>query len=88
MKRTFPIILVAVLAVAATAEAGRWKNSLGEAQKLARDKDQLILVDMYADWCGWCKKMAREVFPSEAFQKGTEGGAPKASTTVTSPPRI
>ncbi len=27
---------------------------------------------MYADWCGWCKKMEREVFPSEAFQKGTD----------------
>lgn len=58
--------------VAATPAYGSiWKKSLVEAQAEAKKKDQLMLVEMYASWCGWCKRMAEEVFPSEPFQKAT-----------------
>ncbi len=28
----------------------------------ARTEKRLLLVDVYTDWCGWCKKLDREVF--------------------------
>ncbi len=33
-----------------------------EALARARSEQRLLLVDVYTDWCGWCKKLDREVF--------------------------
>lgn len=37
---------------------GTWKELLAKANK----EDKLIFVDAYAEWCGPCKKMAKDVF--------------------------
>jgi thioredoxin-related protein len=42
------------------------------AQKSAKEKNQLIFVDMFADWCGWCHRFEQEVFPSMVFQQATD----------------
>ena len=67
------LIFAAVLAVALAPQtfAGAWLKSVGAAQKVAKEKNQLILVDMFAEWCGWCHRFEREVFPSEAFQNAS-----------------
>jgi thioredoxin-related protein len=49
--------------------AGAWVTSLQTAQKKAKERNALIFVDLFANWCGWCHKMEQEVFPSETFQK-------------------
>lgn len=36
--------------------------TLGEAQKLCKDNPKTILVDVYTDWCVWCKKMLAGTF--------------------------
>ncbi len=51
--------------------AGPWLKSLSAAQKQAADDQQLIFVDLFADWCGWCHQLEQQVFPSEPFQKAT-----------------
>jgi thioredoxin-related protein len=33
-----------------------------EADKAAGKKGKKIFVDVYTDWCGWCKKMEKETF--------------------------
>ncbi len=33
-----------------------------EADKAAGKKPKKIFVDVYTDWCGWCKKMDKETF--------------------------
>lgn len=33
-----------------------------EALARARAEKRLLIVDVYTDWCGWCKKLDREVF--------------------------
>lgn len=71
MNRRIALAAVLVLALAPQTFAGSWLKSVAAAQKIAKEKNQLILVDMFADWCGWCHRFEREVFPSEAFQKAT-----------------
>lgn len=61
--------LVIALALAPQfAHATKWHDSLAKAQAEAKQGNKLILVDLWADWCGWCKRMEQEVFPSEVFQ--------------------
>ena len=36
--------------------------SLEEAQTLAAKEPKKIFVDVYTDWCGYCKKMDKETF--------------------------
>lgn len=35
-----------------------WDAGLREAARLGRP----VLVDVYTDWCGWCKRMDRDVY--------------------------
>jgi len=36
--------------------------SMEEAEKLAQKDPRKIFVDIYTDWCGWCKRMDANTF--------------------------
>lgn len=38
-----------------------WLN-LEEAYQLNKKEPRKIIVDVYTDWCGWCKKMDKDTF--------------------------
>ncbi|HMX40374.1 MAG TPA: thioredoxin family protein, partial [Saprospiraceae bacterium] len=40
-------------------------GSWSEARAKAKAEGKIIFVDAYAEWCGPCKRMAREVFTQE-----------------------
>jgi len=68
-----PILLFAAATlVAGQALAGPWLTSVEAAQKKAKASHQLIFVDLWAQWCGWCHKFEQEVVPSQAFQNATD----------------
>lgn len=71
MKRIALALALAIVLVP-QAYAGPWLKSLSAAQQKAKNSNQLIFVDMFADWCGWCHRMEQEVFPSQAFQSATD----------------
>ena len=66
LARTLLLILLPLWpAASATAETGRtelrwlsWNQGVAEAAASKRP----ILVDVYTDWCGWCKRMDRDVY--------------------------
>jgi thioredoxin-related protein len=39
----------------------RW-YTIQEAEKLQESNPKIIMIDMYTNWCGWCKKMDKESF--------------------------
>jgi thioredoxin-related protein len=72
LKRRIALFaLVALVAAPQMFAGGTWLKTVAEAQKVAKAKNQLILVDMFAQWCGWCHRFEREVFPSQVFQNAT-----------------
>jgi thioredoxin-like negative regulator of GroEL len=55
-------------AEAATEAAGpHWHDRLEPALAAAAESHRYVLVDLYADWCGWCKRLDKEVFSTPAF---------------------
>jgi thiol:disulfide interchange protein len=43
-----------------------WFTSFDEARRHAARSGKRIVVMFYTDWCGYCRKMNREVFPNPA----------------------
>jgi thioredoxin 1 len=40
-------------------------SSWNEVLKLAKKENKLIFLDMYASWCGPCKRLKSKTFPNE-----------------------
>jgi thiol-disulfide isomerase/thioredoxin len=72
LQRLAAIVLTVSAALASPARAASgpaWSRDADGAFAAARQSGRLLLVDAYADWCGWCKKLEREVFPHPAFRE-------------------
>ena len=39
--------------------------TIQEAEKLSKKQPRKIVIDIYTDWCGWCKKMDKSTFDDE-----------------------
>lgn len=61
--------LAGTSAAAAAASEAVWHERTEAAFAAARESGKLVLVDLYADWCTWCKVMDKEVFATPEFQR-------------------
>ena len=78
MKRIL-LVLLAVTMIASVAMAGeREKGSddkgikwltIDEVQVAMKKKPKKVYVDIYTDWCGWCKVMDKKTFSNPAVIK-------------------
>ncbi len=50
------------------AEGINWLT-IEEAEALSEKEPRKILMDVYTDWCGWCKKMDKTTFADEKVAK-------------------
>ncbi|MEK6324397.1 MAG: thioredoxin family protein [Acidobacteriota bacterium] len=44
-----------------------WQRDLRRAFHGAKADGKLIVVDVYTDWCGWCKKMDKTIYTDPAI---------------------
>ncbi|PKH49256.1 thioredoxin [Tenacibaculum sp. Bg11-29] len=66
------LILVAVLAIISVGVKAQEKvNWLTFEEALEKNKEtpKPILVDLYTDWCGWCKKMDKTTYKNNVIVK-------------------
>lgn len=40
-----------------------------EAVEKSKKEPRKILIDIYTDWCGWCKKMDKDTYENQALVK-------------------
>ena len=55
------LILVLFLSVSAKAQDVNW-ISVEKAYELSKTDAKPILIDVYTDWCGWCKRMDKDTY--------------------------
>ena len=73
MKKTMIASLTALFALAVYAKTSTpegWLDDYDAALKKAADENKHIVVDFSgSDWCGWCKRLDKEVFATDEFKK-------------------
>jgi len=54
-------VVFALISTSAAQETVKW-YSIEEAIQLASQEPRVLVIDVYTDWCGWCKRMDKETF--------------------------
>jgi len=49
-----------------------WQTSLAAGSAQAKLEHKYVLADVYTDWCGWCKRLDRDVFTNTKVVKYLE----------------
>lgn len=63
------LVTVAVTSSALAAPKEGWLDDLEKAKAQAKAENKKILLDFTgSDWCGWCKKLDKEVFSQQAWK--------------------
>ena len=67
MKRALPVALL--LTLAAPLAASEWQTRVAPAVAEAKASHKLLFVDLYAEWCGWCKQLEKDVYSTPRFRE-------------------
>ena len=63
MKKGIVILSLAILGsgISIAQESVKW-HSIEDAVRMAAEEPKVLLIDVYTDWCGWCKRMDATTF--------------------------
>ncbi len=65
-KYVYFLIIAALFSIQNVAYSGL---SFDEALAKAKTENKRVIVDVYTDWCGWCKKMDAEAYTNSEVKK-------------------
>jgi protein disulfide-isomerase len=82
------ILIVASASIAVAQGGVTWLNSLDEARSIAQREQRLLLVHFYADWCGPCRKLEQNVFPSPAVNQAIQANYVATKINVDKAPEL
>lgn len=68
MKLMTMIAAVCLLAPMTWAADVKWEHNYDDALKQAKTEKKIVVVDVYTDWCGWCKKLDKDVYSDKDVQ--------------------
>jgi thiol:disulfide interchange protein len=69
MKILIGCIVGLTIALNASADRVNWENNFNQALEKAKTAKKLVMVDIYTDWCGWCKKLDRDVYTNTQVEQ-------------------
>jgi thioredoxin-related protein len=69
MKTIISALVTVLVATVAHAEKVNWEHNFERALEHARKNKKLVMVDLYTDWCGWCKKLDRDVYKDKKVEQ-------------------
>jgi thioredoxin-related protein len=65
MRKLLLALLVCCIATSAVAQAPVKWHSIEEAFALTQKEPRKIMIDVYTDWCSWCKVMDSKTFSNK-----------------------
>ncbi len=66
MKKFVTGMILGLSVVTANAWADvSWEQNYDTALQKAQKEQKLVMVDVYTDWCGWCKKLDKDAYSNK-----------------------
>src|SRR5579862_545686 len=63
MKRLITLTITSFLTLGTIVSAAvDWQTSYDTALAKAKKDNKLVMIDLYTDWCGWCKKLDKDTY--------------------------
>lgn len=59
---TFIIIFISIISCNNANAEIKWEKDLASAMKKAKEKNLPIMIDVYTDWCTWCKELDKNTY--------------------------
>ncbi len=69
MKKLILVAVLAIISIGVNAQEEVNWLTFEEAIEKNKENPKPILVDLYTDWCGWCKKMDKTTYKSDVIVK-------------------
>lgn len=67
--RRFIATTITLLTLSAGAWAAvNWENNYDTALLKAKKEQKLVMVDVYTDWCGWCKRLDKDTYGNKEVE--------------------
>jgi thioredoxin-related protein len=68
MKQWIGLLVGMLVVSAAWAKPVEWATDYEKALADAAKTKKIIMIDLYTDWCGWCKKLDKDVYANKTVE--------------------